>query len=195
MKSLNIEHRDRFPIKKPVPVPLQLCVDNLGVYNFHSPVADVVHPADPRHWIVGFQCLRDAFRLGYLFYQPRKHFLCLLVNVSKITIQLATGEQRGIQRLAVGFEIASVPLPPDTDVYLSFLRQFQAGKIVVPLQLIPESVFLVVDVLLHFVILQYDCFLPTIQPFRLITKAEGGTSLRSASHWSLFLFNYAILII
>ena len=54
MKFLNIEYRDRFPIKKPVPDLLQLCVDDLGVYNFPSPIADVIHPADPLHRIVGF---------------------------------------------------------------------------------------------------------------------------------------------
>ena len=79
MKFLNIEYRDRFPIKKPVPDLLQLCVDDLGVYNFPSPIADVIHPADPLHRIVGFKCLRDTF----------------------------------------------------------FLRQFQTGQIVVPLQLLP----------------------------------------------------------
>ena len=49
-----------------------------------------------------------------------------------------------------------VPLSPDADVHRSVLRQFQTGQIIVPLQLIPKSVLLVVDVLVHFVILQYD---------------------------------------
>ena len=47
----------------------------------------------------------------------------------------------------MGFEIASVPLSPDADVYSFFLRQFQTGQIVVPLQFIPKFVLFVVDVL------------------------------------------------
>ena len=133
-----------------------LSVDDFCVYNFHSLIADTVHPADPFHRIGGFQRLRDAFRFSHLLYQPREHLLCLPVNVSKITVQLADGEQSGIQRLAVALEIASMPLSLDADMCHFFLRQFQTGQIVVPLQLIPKSILFVVDVLLHFVILQYD---------------------------------------
>ena len=144
MKSLNIEHRDRFPIKKPVPVLLQLCVDNLGVYNFHSSVSDVIHPTDPIHRIGGLQCLRDTFACCHLLYQPREHFLCLPVNVSKITVQLATGEQGCIQCLVVIFQVAPVSLTPDADMCCFILRQFQAGQIIIPLQLIPKPVLYLV---------------------------------------------------
>ena len=78
------------------------------------------------------------------------------VNVSKVTVQLAAGKQRGIQRFVVAFEVSAMPLSPDTNVYLRFLRQFQTGQIIVPLQLISKPVFLVINVLVHFVILQYD---------------------------------------
>ena len=42
------------------------------------------------------------------------------------------------------------------DIRCSFFGQFQAGKIVITLQFIPKPVFLVINVLVHFVILQYD---------------------------------------
>ena len=63
-----------------------------------------------------------------------------------------------MQHLAVGFKIATMPLTKDADMCRFFLRQFQTGQIVVSLQIIPKPVLLVVDVPLHFVALQYDCF-------------------------------------
>mgnify|MGYP003166723120 CR=1 FL=1 len=89
--------------------------------------------------------LRPLFRKADL--SAERTFLLLAV-------QLAAGKQRGIQRFVVAFEVSAMPLSPDTNVYLRFLRQFQTGQIIVPLQLIPKSVLLVVDVLVHFVILQ-----------------------------------------
>ena len=156
MKFLNIEYRDRFPIKKPVPDLLQLCVDNLGVYNFRSPIADVVHPADPLHRLVGFQCLRDTFCLGHLLYQLREHFLRLTVDIGKVTVQFLAGEQRRIGCPSMILQVTPVALSLDAGVYCFFLRQFQTGQIIVPLQLIPKPVLLVIDVLVHFVILQCD---------------------------------------
>mgnify|MGYP005782432725 CR=1 FL=1 len=103
-----------------------------------------------------FEGFRYALFFGKLLYQPREHFFCLPVNVSKVTVQIAAGKQRGIQRFVVAFEVSAMPLSPDTNVYLRFLRQFQTGQIIVPLQLISKPVFLVINVLVHFVILQYD---------------------------------------
>ena len=76
------------------------------------------------------------------------------LSAERTFLLLAAGKQRGIQRFVVAFEVSAMPLSPDTNVYLRFLRQFQTGQIIVPLQLIPKSVLLVVDVLVHFVILQ-----------------------------------------
>mgnify|MGYP007000595296 CR=1 FL=1 len=99
-------------------------------------------------WFFRFECFRHALFFGKLLYQPREHFLCLLANVSKITVQFAAGEQRGIQRPAVVLGIVPVSLSPDANEYRFFLRQFQTGQIIVPLQLIPKPVLLIVDVLL-----------------------------------------------
>jgi hypothetical protein len=49
-----------------------------------------------------------------------------------------------------------MPLSPYADIRRSFFGQFQAGKIVIALHFIPKPVFLVINVLVHFVILQYD---------------------------------------
>lgn len=46
--------------------------------------------------------------LRHLLYQPKKHIFRLLVNIRKITVQLAACEQAGVNHLAVLFEIAQV---------------------------------------------------------------------------------------
>ena len=67
--------------------------NQFAIYNLHSPISDVIHPSDPLHLVVCLELLRDAFRLGYLLYQPREHLLRLTVDVGKIAVQSATGEQ------------------------------------------------------------------------------------------------------
>ena len=150
-----------------------LTVYKLTRNDFHSSTADVVHPLHPQHLIFRFEGFRYALFFEKLLYQPREHFLCMLVYVGNVTVQLAAYQQFGIEYLAVLFQIPQVSLSPYADMPWFFFRQLQAGKIVIALQFIPKSVFLVINVLIHFVILQLWLILPTIQSFRLITKAKG----------------------
>ena len=53
-------------------------------------------------------------------YQPKEQIFCLLVNIRKITVQLATCEQVGIKHFAVLFEIAQVPLSPYSNRLIFF---------------------------------------------------------------------------
>ena len=55
----------------------------------------MIHSADPRHLIVGFWCLRDTFRLGHLFYQPREHFLRLTVETGENSVSLRVDPRKG----------------------------------------------------------------------------------------------------
>ena len=106
--------------------PLRLCcVDQFAIYNFHSLISDVVHPADPLHRIGGFQLLCDSFHLSHLLYQPREHFLRLTVDVSKVAVQLSAGEQGRIGCPAMLLQVTPVALSPHADGLLLFFGQLQ----------------------------------------------------------------------
>ena len=61
---------------------------------------------------MGFQLLAVpiALRLFQALYESFKAFLCLPVNIGKVSIQLATCEKIGVCNLAVLLQIAQVPL-------------------------------------------------------------------------------------
>ena len=61
-----------------------LDVNQLAIHNLHSLITDIIYPDDPLHLVVCLELLRNTFRLGHLLYQPKKHFLRLPVNISKI---------------------------------------------------------------------------------------------------------------
>lgn len=109
-----------------------LCVDQIVVDRLHSPIPDIVHPMHPEHLILGLELFCDTFHLSHLLYQPKEHFLCLPVDVSKATVQLATGEQGGIGCPAMLLQIAPVALSPHADGLLLFFGQFQIGEIIIP---------------------------------------------------------------
>jgi len=50
-----------------------------------------------------FERFRHALLFGKLFYQPREQFLCLLVKVCKVIVQLAGGQQFRIEYLTALF--------------------------------------------------------------------------------------------
>ena len=79
---------------------------------------------------------------------------CLPVNVGKITVQLAACQQNVVTYPVILLQIPQMPLSPYADIRRSFFGQFQAGKIGITLHFIPKPVFLVLNVLVHFVILQ-----------------------------------------
>ncbi len=62
-----------------------LDVNQLAIHNLHSLITDIIHPDDLLHLVVCLELLRDAFRFSHLLYQPKKHFLRLPVNISKIS--------------------------------------------------------------------------------------------------------------
>ena len=84
------------------------------------------------------------------FTKPREHFLCLPINVGKITVQLAACQQNVVTYPVILLQIPQMPLSQYADIRRSFFGQFQAGKIVITLQFMPKPVFLVINVLVHF---------------------------------------------
>ena len=68
-----------------------LYVYELAVYNFCSSILDAVHSLDPQHLFLSLELLRDALPGGHLLYQLKKHALRLFVQISQISVQLASG--------------------------------------------------------------------------------------------------------
>lgn len=89
-----------------------LYVYDILVHNFHCVCPNVVHPTDPSHLIDCFQRLSNTLSFHHLLDDGAHHFLCLLVNVGKVAVQLATQQQSVIKGSAVFFEIPLVSLPP-----------------------------------------------------------------------------------
>ena len=109
--------------------PLRLCcVDQFAIYNFHSLISDVVHPADPLYLLVCLKLLCDTFRLSHLLYQPKEHFLCLPVDVSKAAVQLATGEQGRIGCPAMHLQVTPMALFPHADGRCFSSGSFKSGR-------------------------------------------------------------------
>ena len=92
-----------------------LCIDNICLNYFKCSAADIIHPPDPFHLVVGFQRFRNALCICHLLYQPKKKLLCLSVNVRKIGGQFTTCQQVGIAHTAMLLEIAEMPLTPYPD--------------------------------------------------------------------------------
>ena len=67
---------------------LRLVVNYIVVYTFCGSAADVIHLLHPNHLIFSFELFRYIFFFGKLFYQPEKHFFCLFVNISVVTVKL-----------------------------------------------------------------------------------------------------------
>ena len=93
-----------------------LCVDQIVVHHLHSPIPDVVHPLYPLHLILGLDLFGDALTDSHLLYQLKKHGLCLIVQIGKITVQLAGDLQLCVQRLSMLTEIPQMPLPSKKDL-------------------------------------------------------------------------------
>ena len=56
-------------------------------------MSDAVHLSHPRHRVIGFQGLRHTLGICVLFYQPKKEFLRLLLDVCEVPIQHPGGQQ------------------------------------------------------------------------------------------------------
>lgn len=100
---------------------------SLPIYNFlhHDlvrSVSDAVHLPHPRHRVIGFQGLRHALGVCVLFYQPKKEFLRLLLNVCEVSVQRPGGQQVEIQYPMMLLQINSPPLPVNADGAFFFGR-------------------------------------------------------------------------
>ena len=82
-------------------------------------MSDAVHLSHPRHRVIGFQGLRHALGVCVLFYQPKKEFLRLLLDVCKVPIQRPGGQQVIIQYPVMLLQINSPPLPVNCLLYTS----------------------------------------------------------------------------
>lgn len=69
-----------------------------------------VHLPPPRHRVIGFQGLRHVLGVCVLFYQPKKEFLRLLLDVCKVVVQYPGGQQVIIQYPMMLLQINSPPL-------------------------------------------------------------------------------------
>jgi len=81
-----------------------------------------VHLPHPRYRVIGFQGLRHALGVCVLFYQPKKEFLRLLLDVCEMPIQHPGGQQVIIQHTVVLLQINSPPLAVNADVAFFFGR-------------------------------------------------------------------------
>ena len=93
---------------------------SLPIYNFlhHDlvrSVSDAVHLPHPRHRVIGFQGLRHALGVCVLFYQPKKEFLRLLLDVCEVPIQHPGGQQVIIQHTVVLPQKGAPPLAVNAD--------------------------------------------------------------------------------
>jgi len=127
-RSTNTEiHRHRFLFRS-----LCLCaylyIDYFVVYDLGSPASYVVHFAYPSDLTDCLELFRYTFLRCHLHCEPFKYLRCLPVNVSKITVQLAVGEQIVVAYPVILLQIPQMPLSPYTDVglmlYPPFVRQY-----------------------------------------------------------------------
>ncbi len=120
-----------------------------GLRNDNCRLLYCVHPLHPKHLIFRFERFGNVILFSKLFYQPREHFLRLLIQINKITDELSAENQTVIQTPAVLTDISKMPPSPYAKVLLFFLRDRQAGNVIIALQFIPKTVVFVVNVLVH----------------------------------------------
>ena len=85
-------------------------------------MSDAVHLSHPRHRVIGFQGLRHALGVCTLFYQPKKGFLRLLLDVCEVPVQRPGGQQVIIQHSVMLLQIGLPPLPVNADGAFFFGR-------------------------------------------------------------------------
>ena len=96
---------------------LVLGVNQISVDCFLGAGADAVYAADPGHLIVGFQLFGDAFGVGHLADQQRKHFPCLPFELLQVGVQLAAKQQYGEERVSVLQQELSLPFAPHVNIW------------------------------------------------------------------------------
>ena len=89
--------------------------------------------------VASLELLRDTFCLCHLLYQPKKHFLCLPVNIRQIIVQPVGQQQCGISTVLMLTEIPAVALSPNANQFA--VRHGQAGEPILLALLVPQAVF------------------------------------------------------
>ena len=97
------------------PPPDTLCVDQIVINDLHCPVPDVVHALHPQNLILCLELFADVLTLGHLRYQQAHLRRRLFVDVGKLCIQPAAGQQLRVQGFALSFVVLQVPPSPDAD--------------------------------------------------------------------------------
>ena len=85
-------------------------VDQFIADDLFCSVGDVIHPPYPLHLIFGFELFGDAFFFGDLFDQAIIHHGCILVDVGKVIVEFALGQQVVIKDSVMVLQIASAAL-------------------------------------------------------------------------------------
>ena len=98
-----------------------LVINHLASNNFFCPVANVVHGAHPRHWIMSFQFFGNVFCRFHLIDEAVHPLLCLLIQVSQICPELAGQNQFVVQGWMILRQIVFVYPSPNPN-RASFFR-------------------------------------------------------------------------
>lgn len=126
-----------------------LGVYQLFSYNLLCTVTDIVHSRNPHHLVFRFELFGYAFLFGELFYQPKEHILCLLVDVGEVGGEFAACQQIGVSDFVVLFDVPQMPLAPYPDFNLWLFGQLQTRQIIITLHFVVDTRFLVVNSLFH----------------------------------------------
>ena len=85
-----------------------LCIDNICLNYFKCSAADIIHPPDPFHLVVGFQRFRNALRICHLLYQPKKK---RRLGITSKTALFCCGSERTLHGETAAEEIGVRPIP------------------------------------------------------------------------------------
>ena len=67
------------------------------IHNFHSRFTRRIHLSAVFHRMLGFELFGYTLICSHLLYQPKEKIFHLLVNISKIEVQLSACQQIGIE--------------------------------------------------------------------------------------------------
>lgn len=123
-----------------------LPIDDFLKNNLLGSVPNIVHPLHPSHLIQCFQLFGNTLLCRHLLYKVVEHFSCPVVHLRKVTVQLTTEYQTGVQYRSMLFEVAQMPSAPHSDRRVIGFIQHETGDVIVTLKLIPKAVVLIVDV-------------------------------------------------
>ena len=140
-----------------------------------------IHLLHPQHLVFRFECFRYALLFGKLFYRPREQFLCLPVNVGKITVQLAACQQNVVTYpVILDAANAAVPIRRYTPFFLRAVSGREDSNCPA---LHTKARFSRYKCTCPFCDPPIGLILPTIQSFRPITKAKGEDFLTKPLPW------------